>query len=77
MFKYLIVFLFFSFAFANDDVIDLSNHSLSDFKNELTKQETALVDFFAPWCRWSKALAPEFAKAATVLKSNNPSGKLR
>ena len=71
MFKILILLLVPAFALA-DDVVDLSAVSQSEFKSELEKYDTALVEFFAPWCGHCKRLAPEFEKAASNLKSYDP-----
>jgi len=70
MFKYLLLLLP-ALAFA-EDVIDLSSYSQSSFKSELEKYDTALVEFFAPWCGHCKRLAPEYEKAASELKNHDP-----
>lgn len=51
------------------DVLELGD---SDFKDGVTNQEIALVEFFAPWCGHCKRLAPEYETAATALKKNDP-----
>jgi protein disulfide isomerase family A protein 3 len=51
------------------DVIVLTDE---DFNARLASYDLALVKFFAPWCGHCKKLAPEFEKAATILKDNDP-----
>jgi len=47
------------------DVVILDN---SNFDSEVKGADLTLVEFFAPWCGHCKALAPNFARAATELK---------
>ena len=54
------------------NVIDLSVHDLAGFKAEMSKFDTALVKFFAPWCGHCKRLAPEYEKASVDLANNDP-----
>ncbi|XP_022107041.1 protein disulfide-isomerase A3-like [Acanthaster planci] len=51
------------------DVIELTDDS---FKSEAARHDLMLVQFFTAWCGHCKKLAPEYEKAATVLKSNDP-----
>lgn len=53
-------------------------HSLksSDFQTFLDGEESALVMFYAPWCKFSQELRPAFAEAALQLHSQKVPGKL-
>ncbi|KAL7176393.1 hypothetical protein ACSBR2_029850 [Camellia fascicularis] len=44
----------------------------SNFFKIVTKHDFIVVDFYAPWCYWSKKLAPEYEKAASVLSLYDP-----
>jgi protein disulfide-isomerase A6 len=48
------------------DVIELTP---SNFESRVIKSaDVWIVKFFAPWCAHSKAMVPEYSKAATALK---------
>lgn len=68
MIRHLFLLSLVSLAFASD-VLEFSD---SDFDSEVAKHDLILVEFFAPWCGHCKKLAPEYEKAATALKSNDP-----
>ncbi|XP_077298657.1 protein disulfide-isomerase A3-like [Arctopsyche grandis] len=56
-------------AATEEDVLDLTD---ADFTSGVTETDTTLVMFYAPWCGHCKRLKPEYAKAAELLKANDP-----
>ncbi|XP_063699405.1 protein disulfide-isomerase A3 [Culicoides brevitarsis] len=68
--KAFIVLAFAAFAFAAEaDVKELGDDTFDAGVNEV---ETTLVMFYAPWCGHCKRLKPEYAKAAELLKDDDP-----
>jgi protein disulfide isomerase family A protein 3 len=51
---------------------DVLEYGDSSWDSGIGQHEIALAEFYAPWCGHCKKLAPEYEKAATKLKSNDP-----
>lgn len=54
---------------AGGDVLEYTD---ANFDELIASHEVALVKFYAPWCGHCKKMAPEFEKASTKLKANDP-----
>ena len=72
LFIVLILMAYSAFA-KEEDVFVLTQRN---FETAITENKLILVAFYAPWCRYSKALLPEYAKAAGILRRKSSPVKL-
>ncbi|KAI0233262.1 Protein disulfide-isomerase A5 [Lamellibrachia satsuma] len=56
-----------------ENVNHLTSSTFDDFMDQ---QNSALVMFYAPWCGHCKAMKPDYAEAATIMKEKNIAGAL-
>lgn len=72
--KFLTLLLFVTICiFANCEDEDPNVITLTDknFDEEIKKYDALLIEIYAPWCGHCKELAPEYSRAAEILKNEN------
>ncbi|XP_068169947.1 protein disulfide-isomerase A3 [Antennarius striatus] len=72
MWKLIVLAALAAFSRASD-VLEFTD---ADFESNIAEEDLILVEFFAPWCGHCKRLAPEYEKAATILKGTVPLAKV-
>ncbi|KAH8289853.1 hypothetical protein KR054_011988 [Drosophila jambulina] len=63
-------------AFAGGAVEEVLQLGDDDFASTLKQHKTTLVMFYAPWCGFCQRLEPEYARAAEMVKDDEPPIKL-
>jgi protein disulfide-isomerase-like protein len=58
----------FATRITKTNAVSLTQETFYDFMEE---HDLVLANFYAPWCRYSKILAPKFEAAAAELQNDN------
>ncbi|CAG0921875.1 unnamed protein product [Notodromas monacha] len=65
--------LFFILGVHAEDTVDVFNaeRTLDDWNNLLLNKDFVFVNFYADWCRFSKLLAPQWQRAASIIADDS------